>query len=189
MTYRFYEGRVNTNLSIDRIDSTKGYTRDNVQLVTVAANQMKNDLTTVELIDLCQRVIKQQERSNMTEIPSNYTIATVTEHDGVGRFITRNSNDAFCLTFQYSDDCYKNILYISRIAVADSVKQKGYGSELLKYCDELGKDLGVEKLRLSVIDDSWQHLWYKNHGYIDVELDEQNNNYIWMEKQLMQQNN
>jgi len=30
MTYKFYEGRVNTNVSVDRIDSSKGYTRDNV---------------------------------------------------------------------------------------------------------------------------------------------------------------
>lgn len=58
MTYKFYEGRVNTNLSIDRIDSSKGYTRDNVQLVIMAANQMKNDLTLDELIDMCKKVIK-----------------------------------------------------------------------------------------------------------------------------------
>ena len=58
MTYKFYEGRVNTNLSIDRIDSAKGYTRDNVQLVTMVANQMKNDLAIDELVDICERVIK-----------------------------------------------------------------------------------------------------------------------------------
>jgi hypothetical protein len=38
MTYKFYEGRVNTNLSVDRIDSAKGYSKDNVQLVCMAAN-------------------------------------------------------------------------------------------------------------------------------------------------------
>lgn len=58
MTYKFYEGRVNTNLSIDRIDSAKGYTRDNVQLVTMAANQMKNDLTIDELVGMCKRIIE-----------------------------------------------------------------------------------------------------------------------------------
>lgn len=58
MTYKFYEGRVNTNLSIDRINSSKGYTKDNVQLVTMAANQMKNDLTLDELIVMCSNIIK-----------------------------------------------------------------------------------------------------------------------------------
>lgn len=57
MTYKFYEGRVNTNVSVDRIDSSKGYTRDNVQLVCMAANQMKNDLSMDELVYMCEKII------------------------------------------------------------------------------------------------------------------------------------
>lgn len=57
MTYKFYEGRVNSNLSIDRIDSTKGYTKDNIQLVCMAANQMKNDLPQEEFLNMCKLVI------------------------------------------------------------------------------------------------------------------------------------
>lgn len=56
MTYKFYEGRVNTNLSVDRIDSTKGYNKNNVQLVCMAANQMKNDLSIEEFIEMCEAV-------------------------------------------------------------------------------------------------------------------------------------
>lgn len=58
MTYKFYEGRVNTNLSIDRIDSAKGYSKENVQLVCMAANQMKNDLSTEEFLFMCNKVIE-----------------------------------------------------------------------------------------------------------------------------------
>lgn len=57
MTYKFYEGRVNSNLSVDRIDSTKGYSKDNVQLVCMAANQMKNDLSMGEFIEMCEAVL------------------------------------------------------------------------------------------------------------------------------------
>ena len=57
MTYKFYEGRVNTNLSVDRIDSAKGYSKDNVQLVCMAANQMKNDLSMEEFINMCASVL------------------------------------------------------------------------------------------------------------------------------------
>lgn len=57
MTYKFYEGRVNTNLSVDRIDSTKGYSKDNVQLVCMAANQMKNDLSMQEFVEMCEAVL------------------------------------------------------------------------------------------------------------------------------------
>lgn len=57
MTYKFYCGRVNSNLSVDRIDSSKGYTKDNVQLVCMAANQMKNDLSQEEFEFMCKRVL------------------------------------------------------------------------------------------------------------------------------------
>lgn len=58
MTYEFYKGRVNSNLSIDRIDSSKGYSKDNVQLVCMVANQMKNDLSINELLVLCNKIIQ-----------------------------------------------------------------------------------------------------------------------------------
>lgn len=64
MTYKFYEGRVNANLSIDRIDSSKGYIKENIQFVTMVANQMKNDLTIEELVELCNKIIKQQDKNN-----------------------------------------------------------------------------------------------------------------------------
>lgn len=64
MTYKFYEGRVNSNLSIDRIDSSKGYTKDNVQLVCMVANQMKNDLSLEEFINICANVINYNKTKN-----------------------------------------------------------------------------------------------------------------------------
>ena len=60
MTYKFYEGRVNTNLSVDRIDSTKGYSKDNVWLVCMAANQMKNDLSMEEFVEMCEAVVAEE---------------------------------------------------------------------------------------------------------------------------------
>lgn len=64
MTYKFYEGRVNTNLSIDRIDSSRGYTKDNVQLVCMVANQMKNDLSQDELFRICELIINNKDNLN-----------------------------------------------------------------------------------------------------------------------------
>lgn len=40
--------RVHTNLSIDRIDSTKGYELDNIQLVCAIVNVMKSNLSMTE---------------------------------------------------------------------------------------------------------------------------------------------
>lgn len=43
-------------MSIDRIDSSKGYTNDNVQWVDKRINMMKGTLSNEEFIDLCNKV-------------------------------------------------------------------------------------------------------------------------------------
>lgn len=45
--------RKNSNASLDRIDSTKGYTEDNVQWVHKKINMMKQGYTQQEFIELC----------------------------------------------------------------------------------------------------------------------------------------
>lgn len=47
------EGRKRTNISIDRIDSAKGYSLDNIQLVCVVINLMKLDMTQAEFTAWC----------------------------------------------------------------------------------------------------------------------------------------
>ena len=49
------------NISVDRIDSSSGYTKDNIQLVTVAVNHMKwnmNEETFLEMCDLVSKNLK-----------------------------------------------------------------------------------------------------------------------------------
>ena len=47
---------MNYNISIDRIDSSKGYTKDNIQLVCASLNNMKMDLKNKHFIQLCKLV-------------------------------------------------------------------------------------------------------------------------------------
>jgi hypothetical protein len=50
-------GTVNEiSASLDRIDSTRGYTLDNVQWVHKDINRMKGDLTPERFLELCQLV-------------------------------------------------------------------------------------------------------------------------------------
>lgn len=58
MTYYFDSGRVPTNLSVDRIDSSLGYVRGNIQLVCMAVNQMKSDLTIEQLKYFCKSILE-----------------------------------------------------------------------------------------------------------------------------------
>jgi len=45
------------NISPDRIDSNKGYTKDNLQFVCNRINAMKNNMSTDQFIDFCKKII------------------------------------------------------------------------------------------------------------------------------------
>lgn len=57
MTYVLYDGHNNTNVSIDRIDSLKGYTKSNIQLVCCIINKMKLDMTIKDLVYYCNKIL------------------------------------------------------------------------------------------------------------------------------------
>lgn len=61
MTYVAGQGRMATNISLDRIDSSVGYVRGNVQLVCDIANRMKQDLTVVDLRMWCERILERTD--------------------------------------------------------------------------------------------------------------------------------
>lgn len=64
MTYLLREGRTPTNVSIDKIDRTKGYIKGNIQLVCMACNQIKSDLTEEEMYNFCKKIVKTYENKN-----------------------------------------------------------------------------------------------------------------------------
>lgn len=46
-----------TNISIDRTDSSKGYIKGNIQLTCFFINQMKSDLTLYQLLEACKAIL------------------------------------------------------------------------------------------------------------------------------------
>lgn len=58
------------SVSIDRVDSSKGYTLDNVVLCLRQVNIMKNDATLLELFQFCESILnnKQQILNNLNNI-------------------------------------------------------------------------------------------------------------------------
>ena len=58
LTRELGQGQVLTNASIDRIDSTKGYTPDNIRVISYLANTMKNNATKEQLSIFAKNVLK-----------------------------------------------------------------------------------------------------------------------------------
>lgn len=52
------EGRVWSNASVDRLDSTKGYTPDNIWIISDLANRMKQNATKEQLILFARGILK-----------------------------------------------------------------------------------------------------------------------------------
>lgn len=54
------QGRVWTNASIDRIDPDKGYTKGNIEIISLKANVMKNNASKEELVTFSKNVLERQ---------------------------------------------------------------------------------------------------------------------------------
>lgn len=57
-TLTYTVGKDKTLASLDRIDSSKGYTQDNVQIISYFANLMKSSATQEELVLFAQGILK-----------------------------------------------------------------------------------------------------------------------------------
>lgn len=62
------KGRRPNNASLDRIDSTKGYSTDNVQFVALIANYAKNNFSEEQLFDFCLTVSKYRLKDRFISI-------------------------------------------------------------------------------------------------------------------------
>ena len=67
MTHKSGVGKIDTNISIDRINPKVGYKPGNVQLITYRANILKHDLNESDLLriaDSIQRTLKNKKHSS-----------------------------------------------------------------------------------------------------------------------------
>lgn len=68
MTYSRLDGRTRSNISIDRIDSKKGYEQENIQLVCHIVNVMKLDMTDNEFNYWIGKIYEKQTEAKKTKL-------------------------------------------------------------------------------------------------------------------------
>jgi len=61
LTHELGKGQLKTNSSIDRIDSTKGYVKGNVQVISRQANTMKSDATNEDLLKFAVNILSKHQ--------------------------------------------------------------------------------------------------------------------------------
>ncbi len=64
-------------------------------------------------------------------------------------------------------------LFLSNLIVKPEDRNKGIGKTLLNYSETAAKKLGIRRIALKVLIDSWMEDWYKRCGYQE--------DYIWDE--------
>lgn len=62
------KGRIDTNISIDRINNKEGYVVGNVQLVCLRVNIMKNTMTEELLYNFCKKIVFEYEKEKVKYI-------------------------------------------------------------------------------------------------------------------------
>ncbi len=68
----------NWTASLDRIDSSKGYTKDNVQWVHKDINKIKSDFSDIYFIELCSKVTEcQKNKPNNVDMNQNTAVGFV----------------------------------------------------------------------------------------------------------------
>ncbi len=80
-------------VTIDRINPTGGYIRENVQLVSRRANIAKSDMTLSEFVDFCRAVL------NQIDVYTLYVgVTQLGRADAIRPYINRHKSTRNCVT-------------------------------------------------------------------------------------------
>lgn len=98
-------------------------------------------------------------------------------------YITSKSKGIFRFAiYRYDDD--RETVYLSNIFVCKEHRKNGLGAFILNVADEIAKKLKANTICLKVKQDSFYHNWYERYGYIDLNVDNEELQFIWMTKNV-----
>lgn len=88
--------------------------------------------------------------------------------------------------YKYDDD--SNCLYLSNVFVEESSRRQGLGNYILNLTNDFAKKMNVKEIFLKVKKGTFMCKWYEKNGYEYFSDDETDSNYIWMVKEVKQNN-
>ena len=87
--------------------------------------------------------------------------------------------------WMYSPKFEPHVLPLENLFVSPEARNEERGRKALRFCEEVAREHGYEKIDLKACRDTWMQKWYEREGY-DVfgpDLDEPMK-YVWMEKYM-----
>jgi len=113
-------------------------------------------------------------------IPNNFLVNISHDDKQNNLSVFEKYGKSFAKIYWYHDDQLS--LYITDLYSTDL--HKGFGTEILSLCENIGRELGMENSYLWVDKNTWMHDWYKRIGYVDLKDYKDRENFIWMQKPL-----
>lgn len=126
------------------------------------------------------------ESDSIYENKSN--INTKEEKTNFGKvwYINAVDNSFRFALYRYDDD--SNCLYLSNVFVEESSRRQGLGNYILNLTNDFAKKMNVKEIFLKVKKGTFMCKWYEKNGYEYFSDDETDSNYIWMVKEVKQNN-
>lgn len=112
----------------------------------------------------------------------NYVTHHKTNAWGKEKLIMESGGCAFARVYWFNDDV--NTIFLGSLSVEDWARSQGIGTHLQEMREKLGRELGYRFSCLWVKKDTWMYDWYKRRGYEDFKIHEEEENAVWMKKQL-----
>ena len=97
-------------------------------------------------------------------------------------YIMEKKGRAFGRVYGYRDD--KSTAYLAGLSVRESARRQGIGTDLQVLREAIAIGCGAKTSCLWVEKGTWMHEWYKRRGYKDLKDHEDQENNVWMEKEL-----
>jgi GNAT superfamily N-acetyltransferase len=116
-------------------------------------------------------------------IDDRFIFHTTKEKWGFEVLIMGTYGQCFARAYWYNED--KESFYLNWLSVSPEDRKKGLGTELQIIREKIAKLVGAKFTYLQVEQNSWMHNWYERRGYLTEDNPPNEDNLVWMRKEII----